>query len=59
MNYKDLKHSENGMPTWDGFLGPILQVASTKKLWKKQDLKDTTIKEVKLPENLATLRYPS
>ena len=59
MNYKDLKHSENGMPTWDGFLGPILQVASTKKLWKKQDLKDTTIKEVKLPEKLATLRYPS
>lgn len=59
MNYKDLKHSENGMPTWDGFLGPILQVASTRDLWKLQNLENAVIKAIDLPENLTTLRYPS
>lgn len=33
MDYKTLKHSDNEMPTWDGFLGSTLQVASTKDLW--------------------------
>lgn len=32
IDYKTLKHSENGMPTGDGFLGPILQVASQKEI---------------------------
>lgn len=58
-DYKTLKHSDNGMPTWDSFLGLVLQIASTKRLWKKQDLIDATIKEIRLPEKLATLRYPS
>lgn len=47
------------MPTWDSFLGLVLQIASTKRLWKKQDLIDATIKEVRIPEKLATLRYAS
>ena len=34
INYKTLKHSDNGMPTWDGFLGPVLQVADKKEIWK-------------------------
>lgn len=31
IDYQTLKHSDNGMPTWDRFLGPVLQVASTKE----------------------------
>lgn len=58
-DYTTLKHSENGMPIWDSFYGPVLQVALTKNLWKLQDLKDATIKAIALPEKLATLRYAS
>lgn len=58
-NYKDLKHSDNGMPTWEGFIGPTLQIASTKELWQLHDLEQAVIKAVNLPENLATLRYTS
>lgn len=58
-NYTTLKHSENGMPIWDSFYSPVLQVALTKDLWKLQDLKDATIKAIALPEKLTTLRYAS
>lgn len=58
-DYTTLKHSENGMPIWDSFYGPVLQVALTKNLWKLQDLKDATIKAIALPEKLVTLRYAS
>lgn len=47
------------MPTWDGFLDPVLQVASTRDLWKLQNLENAVIKAIDLPENLTTLRYPS
>ena len=59
INYKILKHSDNGMPTWDGFLGPLLQVANQKEIWKRQELIQGVLKEVNLPEELATLRYTS
>ena len=59
LNYKNLKHSENEMPTWDGFLGPTLQVASTKKQWQIRELEHAVIKAVNLPENLVNLRYAS
>lgn len=59
VDYKDLKHNDNGMPTWDRFLGPTLQVASTKELWQLHDLENNVIKAVNLPDNLATLRYTS
>lgn len=59
INYKDLKHSENGMPTWDGFLQPVLTVVATKPLWQVKDLNSATIRFVELPEELASLRYPS
>ena len=58
-DYTTLKHSENGMPIWDSFYSPVLQVALTKDLWKLQDLKDATIKAIALPGKLATLRYAS
>lgn len=59
IDYKTLKHSENGMPTWDAFLGPMLQVASTKDEWVGRELDDAVVKELNLPEDLANLRYSS
>lgn len=47
------------MPTWDAFLGPLLQAASAKSLWKRKDLMEATRKAVPLPDELANLRYPS
>lgn len=59
IDYKTLKHSDNGMPTWDAFLGPVLQVANTKDEWVGRDLNNAVIKEVNLPEDLANLKYSS
>lgn len=59
MDYKTLKHSENGMPDWNGFLGPILQVAREKEIWKRLELIQDVLKEAKLPEQLTSLRYTS
>lgn len=59
IDYKTLKHSENGMPTWDAFLGPTLQVATTKPIWRVRELSDAVIEAIQLPPKLAQLRYPS
>ena len=59
IDYKTLKHSDNGMPTWDGFLGPILKVAETEKNWKRQNLINKVLEEVNLPDSLSKLIYPS
>lgn len=37
IDYKTLKHSNNGMPIWDGFLGPLLQLANKKKFGKDKN----------------------
>ncbi|MDK6376839.1 MAG: restriction endonuclease [Lactobacillus crispatus] len=59
IDYQTLKHSDNGMPTWDAFLGPILQVANTKEKWIGKDLNNAVLAEINLPKELATLRYSS
>lgn len=59
IDYTTLKHSDNGMPTYEGFLGPVLQVASTRASWKRQDLTNAVLKEVPLPPELASLKYNS
>ena len=59
IDYRTLKHSDNGMPTWDAFLGPVLQVASTKREWIGKELDQAVLDEVDLPEELANLRYAS
>ena len=59
IDYKTLKQSENGMPTWDAFLGPMLKVANTKKQWVGRDLDNAVIKEINLPKELANLWYSS
>lgn len=59
IDYRTLKHSDNGMPTWDAFLGPVLQVASTKREWIRKEFTQAVLDEVNLPEELAKLRYTS
>lgn len=57
INYTEMKHSDNGMPTWDAFLGPILFTANSEKEWSTQGLINETIKAVNLPKDLATMKY--
>ena len=59
MNYTELKHTDNGMPTREGFMYPLLEVASQKNTWKKSDLAKEVIKQIELPKELAELRYTS
>lgn len=59
MNYTELKHTDNGMPTREGFMYPLLEVASQKNTWKKFDLAKEVIKQIELPKELAELRYTS
>lgn len=59
IDYKNLKHSDNGMPTWDAFLGPLVKVANTKQMWQRKELINAVLEEVKLPEELANLTYTS
>ena len=57
INYTEMKHSDTGMPTWDAFLGPMLVTARTEKEWTTQDLINETIKAIKLPRDLAAMKY--
>lgn len=59
MNYTELKHSDNGMPTREGFMYPLLEVASQNATWEKHDLVNEVIKQIELPQELAELRYNS
>lgn len=59
IDYKQLKHNDNGMPTWDGFLGPLLYVANTKAKWSGRELINETLKKLKMPKDLLEMVYPS
>lgn len=59
MDYTELKHSDNGMPTREGFMYPLLEVASQNATWKKHDLVNEVIKQIGLPQELAELHYDS
>lgn len=59
IDYKTLKHSDNGMPTWDGWYYPLLLVASRKETWKIKELVKAVLEEVPLPTELSELRYTS
>lgn len=59
IDYKTLKHSNNGMPTYDGYLGSVLLVASRRNMWAAKDLQEAVNAEVHLPKELAKLRYAS
>lgn len=48
MKYTELKHSDNGMPTWDAYLGVILQIAAQKERWTSAEIR----KEEQIPDQL-------
>lgn len=51
MNYTELKHSDNGMPTREGFMYPLLEVASQNTTWRKHDLVNEVM-QIELLKNL-------
>lgn len=56
--YKDLKHSENGMPTWNTFIPIVLSVAMDNKIWSGSALKRASVEIIKnLPNDLKTIKY--
>ncbi len=59
IKYENLKQSANGMPTWDSFLGPLLEIAQTKTLWSRRGLEQAVIDHSDIPEELRNLRYTS
>ena len=52
MNYTEIKPSDNGMPTREGFMYPLLEVASQNTIWKKHDLVNEVIKQIELIQAL-------
>ncbi|WP_214464363.1 winged helix-turn-helix domain-containing protein [Levilactobacillus brevis] len=59
IDYLTLKHSDDGMPTWDAYLGPVLQTVGSKNLWRRRELVTAVIEYVNLPNNLKERRYTS
>lgn len=58
IDYTTLKHREDGVTTWDGFLGVMLKVAHEKESWKRNEIVDRTLEEVNFPSEMKELRYP-
>lgn len=59
IDYTTLKHSSNGMPTWDAYLGIVLNEASKKELFTAAELKQAAVNQVNLPLSLKNLEYSS
>ena len=52
IDYTTLKHSSDGMPTWDALLGVVLKLANEKQKWTTKDITTATVKELNLPDEL-------
>lgn len=59
IDYTTLKHSSNGMPTWDAYLGIVLNEASKKEVFTAAELKQAAVNQVNLPLSLKNLEYSS
>lgn len=59
IDYTELKHMDNGMPTREGLMYPILKVAEEKEIWTRSELTKAVIKEINLPKELVELKYSS
>lgn len=59
IDYTTLKHSSDGMPTWDAYLGIILKLATNKPLWTADELKTAAVNELDLPDELRNKKYNS
>lgn len=52
IDYTTLKHSSDGIPTWDALLGVVLKLANEKQKWTTKDITTATVKELNLPDEL-------
>ena len=57
IDYTTLKHSSDGMPTWDAYLGIILKVASRRPKWTADAIKTASVDEISLPDELRNREY--
>jgi len=57
LTYKDMKKSENGMPQWQTFLEPILEVLKTDKVLSTRILKEQVVEATSIPKELKILKY--
>lgn len=59
IDYTTLKHSSDGMPTWDAYLGILLKLAMNKQLWTADAIKTAAVDELNLPDELRNREYNS
>jgi len=52
LKYKDLKKSENGLPTWDSMIPAVLRFALQKPTWKGRELKKAVADSLDMPNDL-------
>jgi len=57
LKHKDLKKSENGLPTWDSLIPVVLHIALQKNIWKSRELKIAVADSLDMPEALRGKTY--
>lgn len=57
IDYRQLKISKNGLPTWDGLVAPAIEIGLQKEEWRVRNLKATIVDVLNLPDNLSSLTY--
>lgn len=57
IDYLTLKHTADGMPTWDSLLPVMLQEAAQRQSWQSGALKKATLDQINLPEELRKQVY--
>jgi len=58
-DYKKMKRSSNGMPTFDALIPVIMHTAMQKDEWNGIKLKLTAIDTINLPDDLRNMIYDS
>ncbi|KRN29276.1 Mrr restriction system protein [Lactobacillus selangorensis] len=57
MDYKTLKLSKDGMPTWDAMLPIVLKTAAGQKEWTRKEIETASADALGLPEDLRQKKY--
>lgn len=57
LKYKDLKKSENGLPTWDSLVPVVLRLALQQSAWNNRELKKAAADSLDMPNELRHLMY--
>lgn len=59
IDYKTLKTSKSGLPTWDGLAFPTLLVLGDSKLLTSKELRKKVVDILMIPDELKNMKYPS